>query len=125
MDLGGGGLVAGDVTYEATDVGQSLDQLAREILRHLQAHKLTVVWLFDESGSMKDDQQAIREKFDRVASELKVNVDNRQESRRARSITRSSASACGYSITRLEKPTADIDVIRRDDRPPARRRERH
>ena len=60
LDLGGGGMIAGDVTYEAKDVGASLDQIAREILRHLTQHKLTVVWLFDESESMKDDQKAIR-----------------------------------------------------------------
>ena len=75
IDLGGGGGIAGDVAYETSDVGVALDQLAREILRHLTQHKLTVVWLFDESGSMKDDQRAIRQKFDRVASELKVHTE--------------------------------------------------
>ena len=63
---GMGGLVAGNVTEIAEDIGQALDQLAREILRHVEQHKITVVWLFDESGSMKDDQQAIKDKFDRV-----------------------------------------------------------
>ncbi len=78
-------MIGGDVTYETNDVGEALDQLAREILRHLSQHKLTVVWLFDESESMKDDQKAIREKFDRVATELKVNADaRRQEARRRR-----------------------------------------
>ncbi len=111
MDLGGGGLVAGDVTYEATDVGQSLDQIAREILRHLTQHKLTVVWLFDESESMKDDQKAIREKFDRVASELKVNVDN---SKKAAGALNHAIVGFGADIHyELEKPTADIDVIGR------------
>src|SRR5262249_28094109 len=79
-ELSGGGMIAGGVTLEATDVGQALDQLAREILRHLEAHKLTVVWLFDESGSMKDDQKAIKEKFGRVASELKVNLSDDKKS---------------------------------------------
>jgi hypothetical protein len=108
-DLGGGGMIAGDVTYEATDVGTALDQLAREILRHLEAHKLTVVWLFDESGSMKDDQKAIREKFGRVASELKLNLED----------SKKTAGALNHAIVgfgqdihyELEKPTFDIDVI--------------
>src|SRR4051812_25025446 len=34
VDLGGGGMIGGDVTYETSDVGVALDQLAREILRH-------------------------------------------------------------------------------------------
>ncbi len=58
-----------------SEIGVALDQLAREILRHLKDHKLTVVWLFDESTSMQDDQKTIVEKFDRVSSELKLNVD--------------------------------------------------
>src|SRR5262249_6401978 len=62
IDLGGGNMVGGDVTFGTNDIGEALDQLAREILRHLSQHKLTVVWLFDESESMKDDQKAIREK---------------------------------------------------------------
>src|SRR5262249_55430958 len=64
LDLGGGGMIGGDVTYAATDEGVALDQIAREILRHLTQHRLTVIWLFDESESMKDDQRVIRSKFD-------------------------------------------------------------
>src|SRR5262249_16442048 len=71
-EVGGGGGISGDVAYETKDVGASLDQIAREILRHLRQHKLTVVWMFDESESMKDDQREIKEKFDRVIHELKV-----------------------------------------------------
>ncbi len=110
-DVGGGGLVAGDVTYDAKDVGASLDQIAREILRHLAKHKVTVVWLFDESESMKDDQKTIREKFDRVSTELKLNVD----------ADKKSANALNHAIVgfgegmdyMLEKPTTDIDQIGR------------
>ena len=74
-DLIGGGKIAGDPLFEASEIGVALDQLAREILRHLKDHKLTVVWLFDESTSMQDDQKTIVAKFDRVSSELKLNVD--------------------------------------------------
>jgi hypothetical protein len=109
--LGGGGMIAGDVTYETQNIGSALDQLAREILRHLEAHKLTVVWLFDESGSMKDDQKEIKEKFDRVASELKLNIAEDKKS----------AGALNHAIVGfgndihfvLEKPTTDIDLIGR------------
>ena len=109
VDLGGGGMIGGDVTYEAKDVGVALDQIAREILRHLGQHKLTVVWLFDESESMKDDQRAIREKFDRVASELKANVD--QERRRSSALNHAIVGFGQDLHFELEKPTADIDRI--------------
>jgi hypothetical protein len=111
LDLGGGGMIAGDVTYEASDVGASLDQIAREILRHLAKHKLTVVWLFDESESMIDDQKAIREKFDRVATELKANIDN---SKKAAGALTHAIVGFGEGIHyELENPTIDIDQIGR------------
>jgi von Willebrand factor type A domain len=110
-DLSGGGMIAGDVTFDATDVGAALDQLAREILRHLQDHKLTVIWLFDESESMKDDQKAIREKFSRVASELRVNVDTKKKNDPP--LTHAIVGFGGDVHFELERPTADIDQIGR------------
>jgi hypothetical protein len=75
IGLGGGGAVAGDVTFTPGDIGEALDQIAREILRHLEQHALTIVWMFDESGSMRDDQQAIKSKFGRITRELQLHVD--------------------------------------------------
>lgn len=110
-DLGGGGMIAGDVTAATTDIGEALDQLAREILRHLADHKLTVIWLFDESGSMKDDQQAIREKFDRVANELKLNVDEEKKAENA--LTHVIVGFGSDYHLELPRPTTEIDTIGR------------
>ncbi len=112
VDLGGGGMIGGDVTYETSDVGVALDQLAREILRHLGQHKLTVVWLFDESESMKDDQKAIRDKFDRVASELKVNADAASKKKAAEVPLTHAIVGFGNDLHfELEKPTPNVDHI--------------
>ncbi|MFO0950490.1 MAG: vWA domain-containing protein [Isosphaeraceae bacterium] len=109
MDLGGGGGIKGEVTFGVTGVGEALDQIAREILRHLQDHKVTVVWLFDESESMKDDQKSIREKFDRVATELKLNV---ADDKKAAGALNHAIVGFGEDIHyELEKPTLDIDQI--------------
>ena len=110
-DLYGGGMIAGDPVFDVKEIGVALDQLAREILRHLKDHKLTVVWLFDESISMQDDQRTILEKFDRVSSELKKNIDPGKKS----------AGALNHAIVGfgqgidfvLKKPTLDIDEIGR------------
>ncbi len=110
MDLAGGGVV-GDVTAETGSIGEALDQLAREILRHLQQHKLTVVWLFDESGSMKDDQQAVKDKFDRVSSELKLNVA--EDKRSANALTHVIVSFGEGMHAPMGTPTGDIDLIGR------------
>ena len=110
-DLSGGGKIAGDPIFDVKEIGVALDQLAREILRHLKDHKLTVVWLFDESSSMQDDQRTIVEKFDRVSSELKLNVEP----------SKKSAGALNHAIVgfgqgidyALDKPRDDIDQIGR------------
>jgi von Willebrand factor type A domain len=110
-DLYGGGLIAGDPVFDVKNIGAALDQLAREILRHLKDHKLTVVWLFDESTSMQDDQRSILEKFDRVSSELKKNIEPGKKS----------SGALNHAIVGfgegidfvLKKPTLDIDEISR------------
>jgi hypothetical protein len=108
-DLGGGGLIAGDVTMGTKDVGEALDQIAREILRHLEKHKLTVVWMFDESGSMKDDQQAIKAKFDRVSSELKAHIDD--DKRSAGALNHVIVGFGDALHVETRKPTDDIDKI--------------
>jgi hypothetical protein len=110
-DLSGGGKIAGDPIFDVKEIGVALDQLAREILRHLKDHKLTVIWLFDESTSMQDDQKSILQKFDRVSSELKLNVEP----------TKKTAGALNHAIVGfgqsidyvLEKPREDIDQIGR------------
>lgn len=105
---GGGGL-AGDVTAGTKDIGEALDQLAREILRHLNANKLTVIWLFDESGSMKDDQRAVKDKFGRVSRELKLNLG---DDKKAQNALNHVVLGFGDGLhPEVEKPTANIETI--------------
>ena len=111
MNLGGSGMIAGDVTYEAKDVGASLDQIAREVLRHLTMHKVTVIWLFDESSSMKDDQQSIKQKFDRIVNELKTHTDPQKKVTEPLTHTIVGFGEDIHYV--LEKPTADIERIGR------------
>ena len=122
-DLSGGGKIAGDPIFDVKEIGVALDQLAREILRHLKDHKLTVVWLFDESTSMQDDQRTILEKFDRVSSEFKLNIEPGKKS----------AGALNHAIVGfgqgidyvLEKPREDIDQIGKRDQAAEDRPDRH
>ncbi len=111
VDLGGGGKIAGDPLFDVKEIGVALDQLAREILRHLKDHKLTVVWLFDESTSMQDDQKTILQKFDRVSSELKSNVE---PNKKATSALNHAIVGFGQEMDFiLDKPRDDIDQIGR------------
>jgi|GEM_PF-952752 len=115
VDLGGTGMISGDITFEAKEVGEALDQLAREILRHLTQHKLTVIWLFDESESMKDDQRGIKERFDQVATALKINVEP-SKNKKKQELPPLAHAIVGFGKDlhfNLEKPTSDIDQIGR------------
>jgi hypothetical protein len=78
VDLSGGNRISGDTSRETPDYGEALDQLAREILAHLNTSRVTVLWMFDESGSMKDDQRTIADKFDRVVGELNLRVPEQE-----------------------------------------------
>lgn len=110
-DVSVSGRIGGDPTFSVSEIGDALNQLTREILRHLDDHKVTVLWLFDESASMRDDQRAIFEKFDRVSSELSRFVPQDKKS----------AAALNHAIVGfgkgvdvvLEKPTPDVEEVRR------------
>lgn len=50
--------------------GQALDRITQEIMWMLDSSKVLVIWLFDESGSMKYSQKEIRDRIGRVYAEL-------------------------------------------------------
>ena len=118
-DLSGGGGIGGDVTNTVGEVGEALDQVAREILRHLSQHRLTVVWLFDESESMRDDQKTIKNKFDRVVNELKINTPDDEPGKANANPKKRVGPPLDHAIVGFgdkvhfeqEKPTTDIALI--------------
>jgi hypothetical protein len=73
----------GDV-QPAAEVGEALDQLAREILVRLARQRVVVAWLFDESESMRDDQQALLDKFEGITKDLQSRTEAAAEKRAAR-----------------------------------------
>ncbi|MFN9294892.1 MAG: VWA domain-containing protein, partial [Planctomyces sp.] len=46
--------------------------ITQEIIRMMRESKVTVIWLFDESGSLADDRKEIRENYHRVYEELGI-----------------------------------------------------
>ena len=110
-DLFGGGNFGGDPTFGVGEIGDALNQLAHEILNHLVDHKVTVVWLLDESSSMRDDKKTIAQNFDRVSAELNKFIP----------ADKKAAGALNHALVgfgervhiELAKPTTDADVVRR------------
>jgi hypothetical protein len=50
----------------------AIDRLTHEILASLEQRPTLVVWLFDESGSLRDERAAIANRFQRIYEELGV-----------------------------------------------------
>src|SRR5690606_16527922 len=82
----GEGAVMGETGAVVDGYGAALSRLTRELLRMMRESKVMVVWLFDESESMKDDQREIRDQFHKVYEELGIAVksDTSLNSRRGR-----------------------------------------
>jgi hypothetical protein len=68
----GEGEVTGEVGAIVEGYGAALDRMTQELVRMMRNDKLLVVWLFDESDSMKDDQEDLKLRINRVYEELKI-----------------------------------------------------
>ncbi|MEM9656787.1 MAG: vWA domain-containing protein, partial [Planctomycetota bacterium] len=55
-----------------TGASGAIDRLTHEILASLENRPTLVVWLFDQSGSLQAERDAILERFDRIYEELGV-----------------------------------------------------
>jgi hypothetical protein len=60
----------GDARAIVDSYQDALDRLTQEILWMLDKGPVLVVWLFDQSESMKDDQKEIRDRIEHVYAEL-------------------------------------------------------
>ena len=74
-DVGGPGDIKGEPTSIVEGYGAALDGMSKELIRMMRTQRVLVVWLFDESESMKDDQQEIKARFGRIYEELGIAQD--------------------------------------------------
>jgi len=86
---------------------QAMDRIAQELMWKMDRGPVVVIWLFDQSESMKDDQQEIRDRVYNVYAQLGL----LGRDRRGWLTTAVVSYGAGYqSHTRL--PTGDIEEIR-------------
>lgn len=97
----------GDPREIVDDYQEAMDRITRELLMLLDKHRVLVIWCFDQSESMKDDQQEIRDRIYRVYSEL--GLSGRTE---GGALTTAVTSYGQNFAVHTEKPTARIDKIR-------------
>jgi hypothetical protein len=105
--------IKGEPGAVAEGYGAALGRITQELLRMLREEKLLVVWLFDESESMKDDQKEIREQFHKVYEELGIAMERDPKARGDKETLLTAVYSFGENVEAITpKPTADVQEIR-------------
>ncbi len=86
---------------------QAMDRITQAILQMLYKDDVLVLWLFDQSESMKDDQKEIRDRIERVYQELGLS-DRAKGEHLLTAVT----SFGGEFVIHTPKATADMQQIR-------------
>ncbi len=97
----------GDARAVVESYEEALDRITQEILWMLDKGKVLVVWNFDQSESMKDDQQEIRQRIDHVYNQLGLVSKHNEDALETAVTSYGSAFA-----VHTRKPTHDRDAIR-------------
>ncbi|MGB0599333.1 MAG: vWA domain-containing protein [Rubripirellula sp.] len=102
----------GEVKGEARDIvgsyQQALDRLAQELLWMLDRGPVMAVWCFDQSNSMKDDQQEIRDRFETVYDQLGLSGRVKNDAL----LTAVTSYGGSFADHTGHKPTNDLERIR-------------
>ncbi len=107
--------VKGSTGEAVADVHGAIDRLTFEILRSLEQRKTLVVWLFDQSGSLKRQRQAIYDRLDRIYEELGVieASGNPAFARHQDKPLLTSIVAFGQAVHLMtQEPTDDLETIK-------------
>ena len=113
QDLGAG-QVTGDIGRVVEGYGAALGQMTQELVRLMREQKVLVVWLFDESESMKDDQKEIRERFYKIYEELGLVQKSDSRLKVADEMLLTSVLSFGEKVNELTpKPTSNVDEIKK------------
>ena len=106
----------GKVGQGAEGASGAVDRITFEVLQSLEERPTLVVWLFDQSGSLHRQRREIRDRFDRIYTELGI-----AESSGAKAFRRNnndiplltSIVGFGSAVTLYtEEPTDDLEEIK-------------
>ncbi|MCA9076922.1 MAG: VWA domain-containing protein [Planctomycetaceae bacterium] len=117
VDLGEGA-VSGETGAHVEGYGAAMSRLSQEMLRVMRKQQVIACWLFDESNSLKDDREEIRDQFDKIYTELNIANEEAVKGRFQSLETMIYSFGEGiHPITR--RPTPDLAEIRKaiDDVP--------
>lgn len=97
----------GDPRTIVRDYQEAMDLITQEILGMLYKDKVLLIWCFDQSESMKDDQKEIRQRLERVYAELGLADGTRGDA------LDTVITSFGQSFAiHTKRPTHDIQALR-------------
>ncbi|MCO6458088.1 MAG: hypothetical protein J5I93_22520 [Pirellulaceae bacterium] len=97
----------GDPRAVVDSYEQALDRITQEVLWMLSKGDVLLVWCFDQSESMKDDQREIRSRIDRVYADLGLRGAANSDT-----LTTAITSFGERFLVHTRRPTSDLDEIR-------------
>lgn len=108
-------MVKGAGSVGTSGAAGAVDRITHEILLSLDQRPTLVVWLFDQSGSLKAQREAIAKRFDRVYEELGLIESSGNKSFKQHKVepllTAVASFGAGVQLI-TPKPTADLDDIK-------------
>lgn len=111
----GEGEITGEVGAMVEGYGAAMGVITQELIRIMRQQKVTVVWMFDESGSLEDDRKEIRENYMRVYEELGIAAkqDEDLRSRRGAPMLLTVVASYGKSLNvHTKKPTDNPELVK-------------
>lgn len=107
-------IVKGAGSVGTTGAMGAIDRITHEILLSLDERPTLVVWLFDQSGSLKPQRESIAKRFDRVYDELvKVEKSGNQAFQHQEKPLLTAIAEFGSNVNLLTpKPTDDLTEIK-------------
>jgi hypothetical protein len=97
----------GDRRSVVDNYQEAMDRITQEILLMLSKQKVMLIWAFDQSESMKDDQAEIRDRVDKVYVELGLTSKAQGDA-----LLTSIVSYGGDFAVHTDRPTNDLPTIR-------------
>ena len=98
----------GDPRQIVDNYQQAMDRITQEVMWMLDQSDVMLIWCFDQSESMKNDQQEIRSRINRVYDELGLS----EKAKGDHLVTAITSYGQGF-IRHTDRPTGNLTVIRR------------